>query len=865
MALGTGNTIGLMVRPAARLGLPSMPRRRPPAATRWACWPGSTVRAAFGALILNNATSPITGALISARTNSGVQFTVGGTGNINTLGSYTGAGTITGTRLISTVATGTAPLQVASTTLVPNLNASLLGGNAASAFALASGSPGYIWNGTALQSGANFNISGNGSANSFNSATTYGIGGSSVLTIGNSADFNLFLGVGAGASNVAGQGLGNVFSGYQAGFSNTTGATNIFSGYQAGFSNTTGFDNTFVGSQAGQNNTTGSENHFFGLRAGASNTTGASNAFFGDFAGSENTTGSFNSFYGTEAGAFSFTGSNNSVFGANAGSQLSGSNNTLVGAMAFAGVSGSGNTVIGAGAGRSAGSVDNVVYIGSPGVGNDGYAIRIGFPFTTNSSVCFPLQPPCGQSYTFIAGISGADTNSGVPVFIDSTGKLGTFGGSGVVTSFNGRTGVVHPAVNDYNFSMLFGVLGNSQLSGTYTNALTLNNQSNSFAGNGAGLTGVPPAVGSANYIQNGTAQQASANFNVSGTGSANVFNSATTYQIGGSDVLGIGNVSDKNLFLGVGAGVSNTAGAGTNNVFSGYHAGHNNTTGYNNAFYGLYAGEMNSTGHDNVFVGPGVGVFNTTGFDNTFIGGENTGYLNAGSFNTFIGSAAGSRNTTGAGNLFVGISAGQGNTTGTTNVFYGWHAGDNNTTGSYNVFTGIDAGTNVTTGSSNIYLGNLGCNAPCTENNTIRIGTQGTGNFQQNTTYIAGIWGSVASGGTQVFVNGAGQLGTNSSSRRFKEQIRDMGDSTNALMKLRPVTFLYKPEYDKGRADLAVWPDRGRSGRGLSRTRGLRIRRQALHGEVSVPDDHAAERDAEAVSPGRGAGRGDQGATAGD
>ena len=43
------------------------------------------------------------------------------------------------------------------------------------------------------------------------------------------------------------------------------------------------------------------------------------------------------------------------------------------------------------------------------------------------------------------------------------------------------------------------------------------------------------------------------------------------------------------------------------------------------------------------------------------------------------------------------------------------------------------------------------------------------------------------------------GQLGTIISSRRFKEQIRDMGDSTNALMKLRPVTFLYKPEYDKG------------------------------------------------------------------
>ena len=42
------------------------------------------------------------------------------------------------------------------------------------------------------------------------------------------------------------------------------------------------------------------------------------------------------------------------------------------------------------------------------------------------------------------------------------------------------------------------------------------------------------------------------------------------------------------------------------------------------------------------------------------------------------------------------------------------------------------------------------------------------------------------------------GQLGIAVSSRRFKEQIADMGDSTSALMKLRPVTFLYKPEYSK-------------------------------------------------------------------
>ena len=80
-------------------------------------------------------------------------------------------------------------------------------------------------------------------------------------------------------------------------------------------------------------------------------------------------------------------------------------------------------------------------------------------------------------------------------------------------------------------------------------------------------------------------------------------------------------------------------------------------------------------------------------------------------------------------------------------------------------------------------------------ETNTIRIG-----NLLQNRAFIAGIWGStIGSNGVSVYVDSNGQLGTVLSSRRFKEQIRDMGDSTNALMKLRPVTFLYKPEYDKG------------------------------------------------------------------
>jgi len=43
------------------------------------------------------------------------------------------------------------------------------------------------------------------------------------------------------------------------------------------------------------------------------------------------------------------------------------------------------------------------------------------------------------------------------------------------------------------------------------------------------------------------------------------------------------------------------------------------------------------------------------------------------------------------------------------------------------------------------------------------------------------------------AIVDANGQLGTASSSARVKEQIRDMGETSSALLKLRPVTFRYK------------------------------------------------------------------------
>jgi len=47
--------------------------------------------------------------------------------------------------------------------------------------------------------------------------------------------------------------------------------------------------------------------------------------------------------------------------------------------------------------------------------------------------------------------------------------------------------------------------------------------------------------------------------------------------------------------------------------------------------------------------------------------------------------------------------------------------------------------------------------------------------------------------------VNGNGRLGIQASSARYKRDIRDMGDASDKLMKLRPVTFRYKDDPSGG------------------------------------------------------------------
>ena len=126
---------------------------------------------------------------------------------------------------------------------------------------------------------------------------------------------------------------------------------------------------------------------------------------------------------------------------------------------------------------------------------------------------------------------------------------------------------------------------------------------------------------------------------------------------------------------------------------------------------------------------------------------------------------------------------------TGSRNTAIGSGALNHNTTGSSNTAIGLDAGFFLTTGTHNIHIGNVGNEA---DDNLIRIGAVGP----QTRTFIAGIFGADALGkALPVEVNSLGQLGTTISSRRVKDDIRDMDEASAGLGKLRPVTFRYKAE----------------------------------------------------------------------
>jgi hypothetical protein len=159
------------------------------------------------------------------------------------------------------------------------------------------------------------------------------------------------------------------------------------------------------------------------------------------------------------------------------------------------------------------------------------------------------------------------------------------------------------------------------------------------------------------------------------------------------------------------------------------------------------------------------------------------------GSNNTATGTYALFSNTGGSNNTATGLEALYSNTDGFHNTAAGAFALFSNTTGVNNVAVGVGAGGALTSGTDNIYLGN-NVGGTATEFNTMCLGGV------QTQTFIAGIVNAPAFGSTApVLINGAGKLGIQLSSSRYKRDIQPMGAHSRGLLQLRPVIFRYKQD----------------------------------------------------------------------
>lgn len=293
---------------------------------------------------------------------------------------------------------------------------------------------------------------GNGSDNTAvgNQALHLNTSGGFAVAVGSRALFSNTTGggntaVGADAHRLGATGSWNTAIGEKALEANVT-DYNTAVGNRALLKNTTGIVNTAVGAWAGQATTTGGFNLAGGALALFSNTTGGGNvalgteALYTNLAGEKNTavgekallaaTGSFNVAVGNRAMVATTTGASNTAVGSNVlDANTSGGANVAVGAGAMGGGTTASNaTAVGVGAlsevttggdnigvGFNAGlglttGTGNIYLGGLAGSGSESNTIRVGV----------------GQTSAYMAGISGATSASGVAVFVNGSGKLGT-------------------------------------------------------------------------------------------------------------------------------------------------------------------------------------------------------------------------------------------------------------------------------------------------------------------------------------------------------------------------------------------------------------------------------------------------------
>lgn len=214
---------------------------------------------------------------------------------------------------------------------------------------------------------------------------------------------------------------------------------------------------------------------------------------------------------------------------------------------------------------------------------------------------------------------------------------------------------------------------------------------------------------------------------------------------------------------------------------------------------FGMGPNALTSAGSDafaNTAFGDAALFHTTTGDWNSAFGHEALPQNTTGFGNTAVGGLAMRSNVGGDDNTAVGTDALEDLVSSNGNTAIGSGALHNLILGNNNIAIGKTAGGSLVAGSNNVYLASGGVNL---DNYTTRIGLPNPG----SQAYIHGIRGVTTgfANAIPVVVDSAGQLGTISSSRRFKQEINDLGGIASALQNLRPVSFRYtKPFVDGGK-----------------------------------------------------------------
>ena len=226
-------------------------------------------------------------------------------------------------------------------------------------------------------------------------------------------------------------------------------------------------------------------------------------------------------------------------------------------------------------------------------------------------------------------------------------------------------------------------------------------------------------------------------------------------------------------------------------NTAEGQNALFSLTTGGFNTAVGFLSLRSDTTGQLNTAIGAGTLLANTADL-NTATGAGALLSNTTGSNNTANGAFALFSNTEGGANTATGFNALFSNTSGNANTAYGSQALQQNNTGNANTAIGVAALISAT-GSNNVALGNSAGSNVTTAGSVIVIGSGGAN--VTSSCFIGHIRGvtTAQNNAIPVVIDSFGQLGTMSSSRRFKKEIKPMDQTSESILALKPVTFHYK------------------------------------------------------------------------